>query len=379
MKAFGLGSDFRRSFITTEVNPYYNSFVQWQFRALKSKQKIAFGPRYTIFSPIDDQPCADHDRAGGEGVGPQEYTLIKIRVLEPPVSIKKLVGNKAVYLPAATLRPETMYGQTNVFLLPEGVYGIYQTKEDEIFICSARSALNMSYQGTFADRGAPTFLGEVKGQELMGCAVQAPLAKYSQVYVVPLLTIRMDKGTGVVTSVPSDSPEDYAALMDLKKSSALRNEYGIKEEMVLPFEPVPVINIEGLGTLSAVDLCIRHRVNSQNDIGILNRIKETVYSEAFYKGIMVVGEHKGTKVADAKPLIKKHLMDRGEAVTYCEPESIVMSRSGNECVVSLSDQWYIVYGEKEWKAQVKKHVDTVLETYSGATYKKFVEVKHPQC
>lgn len=38
--------------------------------------------RYAVFSPLDRQPCADHDRASGEGVGPQEYTLIKLKVLE---------------------------------------------------------------------------------------------------------------------------------------------------------------------------------------------------------------------------------------------------------------------------------------------------------
>lgn len=35
-----------------------------------------------MYSPLDGQPCADHDRATGEGVGPQEYTLIKLRVKE---------------------------------------------------------------------------------------------------------------------------------------------------------------------------------------------------------------------------------------------------------------------------------------------------------
>jgi hypothetical protein len=33
-----------------------------------------------------------------------------------------------------------------------------------------------------------------------------------RIYVLPLLTILMTKGTGVVTSVPSDSPTDYIAL-----------------------------------------------------------------------------------------------------------------------------------------------------------------------
>lgn len=26
-----------------------------------------------------------------------------------------------------------------------------------------------------------------------------------------------------------------------------------------------------------------------------------------------------------------------------------MSRSGDECVVALTDQWYIIYGEEEWR------------------------------
>ena len=55
----------------------------------------------------------DHDRSSGEGVGPQEYTLIKMKALEPlPQKLAKF-GSTPIYLVAATLRPETMYGQTN--------------------------------------------------------------------------------------------------------------------------------------------------------------------------------------------------------------------------------------------------------------------------
>lgn len=45
--------------------------------------------------------------------------------------------------------------------------------------------------------------------------VKAPLATFETVYVLPMTTISMKKGTGVVTSVPSDSPDDYATLKDL--------------------------------------------------------------------------------------------------------------------------------------------------------------------
>lgn len=37
--------DWRRSFITTDANPYYDSFVRWQFTKLKEMNKIKFGKR----------------------------------------------------------------------------------------------------------------------------------------------------------------------------------------------------------------------------------------------------------------------------------------------------------------------------------------------
>ncbi|CAN0396175.1 unnamed protein product, partial [Laminaria digitata] len=79
---FGTAVDWRRSFVTTSVNPYYDSFVRWQFNTLKADDKVKFGKRANVYSVLDGQVCADHDRASGEGVGPQEYTLIKLKVLE---------------------------------------------------------------------------------------------------------------------------------------------------------------------------------------------------------------------------------------------------------------------------------------------------------
>ena len=50
---------------------------------------------------------------------------------------------------------------------------------------------------------------------MIGKALSAPLAHYEKVYALPMTTISMNKGTGIVTSVPSDSPDDWAALRDL--------------------------------------------------------------------------------------------------------------------------------------------------------------------
>ena len=46
--------------------------------------------RLSIYSPKDGQPCADHDRASGEGVNPQEYTLVKMEALELPNALAAL-------------------------------------------------------------------------------------------------------------------------------------------------------------------------------------------------------------------------------------------------------------------------------------------------
>ena len=75
LTAFGSRIDWRRQFVTTDANPFFDSFVSWQVRKLYEMNKIQFGSRYTIFSPKDGQPCMDHDRSEGEAILPQEYDL----------------------------------------------------------------------------------------------------------------------------------------------------------------------------------------------------------------------------------------------------------------------------------------------------------------
>lgn len=120
LSRYGVHIDHMRSFITTDLNPYYNSFIEWQFNLLKARGYIKFGKRPSIYSPLDKQMCADHDRAEGEGCVPDEYTLIKIKITELNERLKKSLAGRNVYLVAATLRPETMYGQTCCYLLPSG-------------------------------------------------------------------------------------------------------------------------------------------------------------------------------------------------------------------------------------------------------------------
>uniref|UniRef100_A0A1A8PRR5 Leucine--tRNA ligase, cytoplasmic n=1 Tax=Nothobranchius pienaari TaxID=704102 RepID=A0A1A8PRR5_9TELE len=377
LKKMGVKVDWRRSFITTDVNPFYDSFVRWHFLTLKERKKIKFGKRYTIFSPKDGQPCMDHDRQTGEGVGPQEYTLIKMKIVEPytakfksKVFYSSAVKGKSIFLVAATLRPETMFGQTNCWVRPDMKYVAFETTSGDVFISTSRSARNMSYQGFTKENGVVPVVMEILGQDILGSALSAPLTSYKVIYALPMLTIKEDKGTGVVTSVPSDSPDDIAALRDIKKKQALREKYGIEDKMVLPFEPVPIIEIPGYGNLSAPLVCDELKIQSQNDKEKLAEAKEKVYLKGFYEGIMLVDGYKGQKVQDVKKPIQKMMIDRGEAMLYMEPEKQVMSRSGDECVVALCDQWYLDYGDSEWKQQAHQALKS-LETFCEETRRNF--------
>lgn len=370
LESFGVGVDWRRSFITTDVNPFYDSFVRWQFLHLRQKNKIKFGKRYSIYSPKDGQPCMDHDRATGEGVAPQEYTLVKIKLTNSLPQLSSSAPDQSVFLLAATLRPETMYGQTNLWLKPEMKYIAFRMINNEIGICSKRAALNMSYQDLTPEVGKLDILAELEGQELFGQPLESPLTYNLVIYALPMMTIKDDKGTGVVTSVPSDSPDDYMALCDLKNKAPLREKYGIKDEMVLPFEPIPIIDVADYGELSAVKVCADLKIQSQNDKEKLAEAKEKVYLKGFYDGKMLVKEYLGKKVNEVRKPIQKLMIDNNQAILYMEPEKEVISRSGDECVVALCDQWYLDYGNEEWKDQVRKALKK-LETYSAETRSRF--------
>ena len=106
---------------------------------------------------------------------------------------------------------------------------------------------------------------DVLGEEIIGLSLKAPLTKYGKVYSLPMMTISMTKGTGIVTSVPSDSPDDYAALRDLQTKKPLREKYNLTDEMVIGYDPIEIINIPDYSSLSAVKACEEFKVKSQND------------------------------------------------------------------------------------------------------------------
>lgn len=152
-----------------------------------------------------------------------------------------------------------------------------------------------------------------------------------------------------MTSVPSDSPDDYQTLMDLRK----KPEFYKIDPSWAAIDPVPVISTPTYGDMTAPAVVKQLKIQSQKDTKQLAEAKEIAYKEGFYNGKMIVGEYTGEPVQEAKVKVRDSMIKDGVAFAYAEPEGFVLSRSADECVVALMDQWYLDYGESEWRKQTE--------------------------
>jgi len=157
----------------------------------------------------------------------------------------------------------------------------------------------------------------------------------------------------------------FRSLQDLAKKPAY---YNINPAWVLP--ATAIIKTPNYGDMAAATAVTQLKIQSQKDKVQLALAKEAVYKEGFYSGVMIVGEFSGTSVQDAKPLIRAQLIKSGEAFAYCEPDGLVISRSGDECVVTLADQWFMDFGEESWKQDALECL-AEMETFGSETRNNF--------
>ena len=155
----------------------------------------------------------------------------------------------------------------------------------------------------------------------------------------------------------------------------MREKYGVCDDWVLPFQVVPIIHIPDFGDTSAVKVCEDLKIKSQNDRAKLEEAKGLTYLKGFTDGVMIVGPYKGKKVSEAKPLLKEDLIKTGCATLYSEPEKEVISRSGDTCVVALTDKWYLIYGSRAWRTEAMRCLQG-MELYHDETRAAFETVRN---
>jgi len=355
VSALGASIDWRRSFITTQLNPYYDNFVRWQFDRLYEQGLVVKGVHPVIWCPKDNSPVGDHARIEGEGETPQEFTLLKF-----PVE-----GSDNIIV-AATLRPETVYGQTNLWVDPDVEYRIARV-DDEQWIASREAFEKIIYQSHEIETK-----GFVMGEELVGKRVVAP-GIGREIPILPSGFCDPAVGTGIVTSVPSDAPDDWMGLHDLQNDPSEIDRWGLDPEEIAGIEPIPIIDTEGWGPLPAVEICEKMGIKDQYDRKNLKKAKEEIYKTGFYTGRMIegVGKYGGMKVEEAKDRVKEDLIASGDATVMYEPSGRIVCRCLTPSVVKVvSDQWFIAYGDEDWKAKTHSALDG-MEIYPNVVRKQF--------
>ena len=326
MIEMGYSIDWRREFTT--IDPVYQKFIEWQINILKDKNLIIQGSHPVGWCPKYQNPVSQHDTLGDVEPGFTEYILIKFQFGE-------------YIIPTATLRPETIFGVTNLWVNPETVYKKI-TVDDEKWIVSSECARKLE----FLDKKI-TYDGEIAGFELVGQQVIVPHRNES----IPILEasfVESQTGTGLVMSVPAHAPFDYQALADLKKSG---------HDLASKIEPISIIQTDGYGDYSAKEAVEKFGIKNQDDEKLEEATTE-IYGKEFYGGVLKQNTEQfaGKKVSEVKDEIKNWLSEKKISDILLElTNTPVRCRCGAECVVKiLTNQWFLNYGDKEWKEKATK-------------------------
>ena len=354
LKALGAAVDWTRSFITTPLNPPYDAFVRWQFHRLKDGGYVRIDKHPVIWCPKDQAPIGDHDRLEGEGETPMEYTLLKFPLAD------------GRFLVAATIRPETVFGQTNLWVDPDAEYVVARVG-DERWILNDLASKKLSEQGK-----SVAIESRIHGADLLGKDVVAPAINRA-IPILPGSFIDQGRGTGTVTSVPSDAPDDYVALRDLQQDAVLLDKYDLDPERIRAIQPIPIIRTPGWGPLPGVEIVDRLGIRNQQDREKLEQAKAEVYKTGFYRGVLNenCGPYAGVRVEVAKDEIRKELTSKGQADLMYEPSGVVICRCMTPAIVKVVDnQWFLSYADPAWKAKVHEAIAS-MDLYPAALRKWF--------
>ncbi len=332
MQSIGYSIDWRREFTTTD--PAYSKFIEWQYGILRRLDYVVKGSHPVRWCPHDKNPVEDHDILKGEEATILDFALIKFRM-----------GDEV--LPCATLRPETVFGVTNLWLNPDVTYVIARVN-DETWVVSKEAYEKL----TFTDRTV-AWGAEIQGIELIGKTVKNPLTG-TDVLILPAGFVDPDNGSGIVMSVPAHAPYDYLALKDLYDKDL--SQYGIIADL-RKIEFISLIESPGYGEFPAVEAVGELKVKDQNDPKAEEATK-MVYRREFHNGVLKsnTGRYAGVAVSKIKDILLGDLIEQGMAEVFYEfSETPVICRCGTRCVIMMvRDQWFLEYSDAEWKARVLK-------------------------
>ncbi len=338
----GNSVDWRRSFITTDLNSRYDKFIKWQFRKLKGGGYIIKGKHPVVWCPKDSMPVGDHDRVEGEGFTTQDFIWIKFRM-----------RGSDLILMAGTTRPDALYGQTHLWIDPNGNYVIVKVKNEKWVV--GKEAVG-KIKNQYDDK--IEIIGSIKPKELIGKWVRGPLSKHD-IYTVPAWFIKSNIGSGIVYSALED-PVDLFELKKIHSNMKVLDEFNLDKNIVSKLHPISIITIPGMGNNLGEEIGKEFKISSPNEKEKVEDAKSELNKRVFRKGIMNknCGECAGMSIPECQKLLKKTLVKNSDAVMFYELEGRVVCRCLTPSIVKVvSDQWFLKYGDNKWKKKVHKELN----------------------
>jgi len=346
--ALGYSIDWRRKFATGDET--YNQFVTWQYHKFMDKGYIKQGDYPLLYCPNDGNPVGEDDLLEGVTAKVKEFTAIKFDFEDG-------------YLVAATLRPETIFGVTNMWIHPTEEY-VWALVNGEKWVVSKKAVEKLKLQAKEVEI-LETFLGS----KIIGKSFQAVHDGHN-IPIFPAEFVDPNNATGVVYSVPGHAPFDYIALRDLCEDPTLLKSYGISDEKVRAVEIISMIDMKGYSEFPAKDAVESRNIKSQVQAEELEDATQEIYKAEFYDGVMKDNcmQFSGREIKDVKEDVVKWMKSTNHIDVFYEPDvRPVVCKCGTDVQIGVfAGQWFLDYESTGWKDEAWKalnSMDIVPETF----------------
>ncbi|MHA1242544.1 MAG: leucine--tRNA ligase, partial [Promethearchaeota archaeon] len=330
--------DWRREFTTGDK--LYNKLIEWQFHKLFDQGYLEKGEYPILYCPQCENAVGEDDISSGDelNLDINEYTCVKFPFED-------------AYLVPSTLRPETIYGATNLWINPTGTY-VYAKLNGDTWIISEEATILLKNQNKDVE-----ILEKFKGADLIGKKVKS-IDGTRDLLILPGDFVDTTIATGVVYSVPAHAPYDYVALLDLQKNEATIKEFKLNSDEIKKIEPIQIIDLLDFEDFPAKVYCEKYDVHTQTDFEKLDKATAENYKVEYYNGVLndKCGKYKGMKVNEAVVKVIDDLIEDEKADKIFLPiTKDLRCKCGKEILVSiLSDQWFLNFNAGDWKQKASK-------------------------
>lgn len=318
----------------TTIDDDYQAFIRWQFGRLDQAGAVVQAPYFASVCPVCGPVSVDPSETDLSRGGTAEWVLYTV------VPFKLEDGR---ILLTGTLRPETVFGVTNLWVNPTQPLVVWHQGDRAYLVSRAGAELLVEQHGGKLGHEVPV-------DQVIGKTVEVPLTT-TKVQVLPGSLVDVTVGTGVVMSVPAHSPADWLALKELAPEWRGQVQPPPSIVSVDPDELSPsekeLLRGEGLPAERAVRAT---HAESLRDADALEKAVERLYRLELARGRMTVAPFEGVTVTEARQETTRRLQEVGGGFVLNQFSEPVVCRNGHSVIIRrVPDQWFLHYGDPAWK------------------------------